>query len=491
MRLAKLILVACLLCACSEKGEDQHPKQKEGIEQMLRDTHIPQLISEAEAALSTDPQPHFTVHGDAAYRYIRSQYNLSVTATEGGTAVASLLAGQSGTSLDVTENQAVILTATPNAGYRFVRWVAVSGIQTNTFKRINGETDNSTAVESLQTVVLTMPPNAVALTAEFIRMVDLAHIQVTANEKRLSIASQVVAADDAYHTITLDGIDEADALKLVIASQADNNPAGFRVDNIQLSADPTSETETPETPEPPGPFFAETFGATLVASPWPKIAAYTAYDMKAPVVYSDPYNNADVRSTGTLDNHVWLPANKDAELTIAHIDTKEKTGLRLSFDVAVSADQSNGTRSGNTEIRKTARPDTRARGSVIQNGNKIKITYWMYAYNIAGRVSIPITAITDPSPAKNATFTAPFYSNDPTLNFTGLDSEYWPKEPLEITVGAGQVPAGVDAALPGCAEGDFVEIYTTSNLFYGARLVGLIPADSLLAFFCRIESVTP
>lgn len=81
-------------------------------------------------------------------------------------------------------------------------------------------------------------------------------------------------------------------------------------------------------------FFNETFGERYEKPKegWLKIAQFTYWDMKD-VTYSDQYGNADIRNTSTMDNALWLPANKDAELHITGFETGYK-GVKLSFDVA-------------------------------------------------------------------------------------------------------------------------------------------------------------
>lgn len=171
---------------------------------------------------------------------------------------------------------------------------------------------------------------------------DLAKIVVKANGATLSIPSQVIS-DNTYHTVTLEGIPDAATLTLSIMGKAADNTLGFRVDNIKVATGGTSGGTVTPTPDPaPTGDFVETFGSVKGTSPWPKIAAYTGWDMKSPVVYSDQFGNADVRSTNAFDNHTWFPANKDSELSIAGIDIKGKTNVKVSFDVAVNVYQGVG-----------------------------------------------------------------------------------------------------------------------------------------------------
>ena len=66
----------------------------------------------------------------------------------------------------------------------------------------------------------------------------------------------------------------------------------------------------------------------------------------------------------------------------------------------------------------------------------------------------------------------------------------WSTEPLTITLGTTAILEGLERALPGCHEGDSVQIYMTSNLAYGKHLVGVVPKNSMVAWYIKIEKVT-
>lgn len=84
--------------------------------------------------------------------------------------------------------------------------------------------------------------------------------------------------------------------------------------------------------------FYETFGTGYYPSgSRPKIAEFTDFDMKSPVAYADATGSADVRSmSGDNGAHVWLPANKNSQLSISGINTGNKSNLRLSYQVAAN-----------------------------------------------------------------------------------------------------------------------------------------------------------
>lgn len=83
--------------------------------------------------------------------------------------------------------------------------------------------------------------------------------------------------------------------------------------------------------------YTEDFGSTIVSSNT-KIAAFTGWSNTA-VTYTDQFAVSDIRvlkSGDNLTNHVWLPANKDAELAISNINTEKSSKLKLTFDIAAN-----------------------------------------------------------------------------------------------------------------------------------------------------------
>ena len=62
-----------------------------------------------------------------------------------------------------------------------------------------------------------------------------------------------------------------------------------------------------------------------------KIAEFTDFDNKN-VTFSDPTGNADIRTAGTMNAHVWFPANKEAKLIIEGIDISGFKNVKLSYD---------------------------------------------------------------------------------------------------------------------------------------------------------------
>ncbi len=66
-------LAVLVSVGCSDK-EDVLPAQRERIVSFLERTHVPHLVEESQVEPDTET-PFYTVTGDAAYRYVVSQYN--------------------------------------------------------------------------------------------------------------------------------------------------------------------------------------------------------------------------------------------------------------------------------------------------------------------------------------------------------------------------------------------------------------------------------
>ncbi|MDR1681872.1 MAG: DUF5689 domain-containing protein, partial [Candidatus Symbiothrix sp.] len=98
----------------------------------------------------------------------------------------------------------------------------------------------------------------------------------------------------------------------------------------------------PPTPPVGEGFFHETFGdGDYPSGSRPKIAEFNDFDMKAPYVFSDQYAVADIRSTSTINAHVWLPAysttfNATSQLKITGI-ASGYTQMKLFYDIATNS----------------------------------------------------------------------------------------------------------------------------------------------------------
>ena len=80
-----------------------------------------------------------------------------------------------------------------------------------------------------------------------------------------------------------------------------------------------------------------------------------------------------------------------------------------------------------------------------------------------------------------------------TIVDVGDKSNYtldWSEEPLTIVLGQTEILEGLELTLPGCHEADSVQVYMTSNLAYGKKLIGVVPKNSMVAWYMKIEKVT-
>ena len=65
----------------------------------------------------------------------------------------------------------------------------------------------------------------------------------------------------------------------------------------------------------------------------------------------------------------------------------------------------------------------------------------------------------------------------------------WSTEPLRVTLGATEMIEGLNIALPGCREKDSVQLFITSNLAYGKKIVGEVPKNTAVAWYLKIDKV--
>ena len=148
-------------------------------------------------------------------------------------------------------------------------------------------------------------------------------------------------------------------------------------------------------------------------------------------------------------------------------------------------------------------------GNVIEDNPAFYSVFGRYAYRHivnyyeAGREDKPVVewgdrldirfdayTFTGSEPSTSAIY---WSNNAETIQELGKKSGNtldWPTEPLAITLGTTAILEGLERALPGCHEGDSVQIYMTSNLAYGKHLVGVVPKNSMVAWYIKIEKVT-
>ena len=148
-------------------------------------------------------------------------------------------------------------------------------------------------------------------------------------------------------------------------------------------------------------------------------------------------------------------------------------------------------------------------GNVIEDNPAFYSVFGRYAYRHivnyydAGREDKPVVEWGDRLEIRFDAYTftgsepstsAIYWSNNPeTIQELGKKSGNtldWSTEPLAITLGTTAILEGLERVLPGCHEGDSVQIYMTSNLAYGKHLVGVVPKNSMVAWYIKIEKVT-
>ncbi len=71
-----------------------------------------------------------------------------------------------------------------------------------------------------------------------------------------------------------------------------------------------------------------------------------------------------------------------------------------------------------------------------------------------------------------------------------LDAKYWNTEPLRIKIGSGSVIKGLDDALPSCRVGDTVQVFIPTDLGFGSKGNGTVPANTALMYLINIQNIT-
>lgn len=156
---------------------------------------------------------------------------------------------------------------------------------------------------------------------------------------------------------TLSIVDDQPKVQMGIASITDwIDKAGGNVDvdfgdEGGTTPDPTPNPNPNPNPDPepqPEPvdgtiLFNETFGEPQKNGKfWPTVNKYDGWTDSHNLTYSDPlqgtnaYSNANIRSTSTMDGHLWLTAGKDAALRIAGFDAKTYKTVQLTYNIAAN-----------------------------------------------------------------------------------------------------------------------------------------------------------
>lgn len=145
-------------------------------------------------------------------------------------------------------------------------------------------------------------------------------------------------------------------------------------------------------------------------------------------------------------------------------------------------------------------------GSVIENNPKFYTVFGRYAYRYidnyydadrdtrtevewGDEVHLRFNAYVFES--SEPSYKDPYWSNVPeVIAALGKHGDLsWSKEVLVVKLGTTDIIEGVERSLVGCREQDSVQVFMTSSLGYGKRLVGSVPKNSSLAWYMKIEKV--
>lgn len=121
-----------------------------------------------------------------------------------------------------------------------------------------------------------------------------------------------------------------------------SSSAKWEIKNIKLTMS-DGGTVDPPAPGVEAVIFEEDCGEGKYEKPgsgWAKVGAYSGWT-NTNLTFTDGGGKgwADIRNTGTFDNHVWLPAyaaDKASSFKITGFSTEGFTGLKLSYDIAVN-----------------------------------------------------------------------------------------------------------------------------------------------------------
>ena len=61
---------------------------------------------------------------------------------------------------------------------------------------------------------------------------------------------------------------------------------------------------------------------------------------------------------------------------------------------------------------------------------------------------------------------------------------------MTVKIGAGSVIKGLDNALPSCRTGDTVQVFIPTDLGYGDKSAGVVPANTALMYLINIQNIT-
>lgn len=177
-----------------------------------------------------------------------------------------------------------------------------------------------------------------------------AKLELTLNGKSVEASLPVTSlnAGSKYEIpVTVKGGTEAETFNVTFGNATITDwTTGTVTGNIDVDFGNGGETPDPD-PQPgvETTIFEETFGTVEKKDNgyWPAVNEFKGYDNKS-LTFSDPqqiaggfeYSQASIRSTSTLDAHVWLPASKDSQLQIAGFTTTGYKTLKLTYEITAN-----------------------------------------------------------------------------------------------------------------------------------------------------------
>ena len=114
---------------------------------------------------------------------------------------------------------------------------------------------------------------------------------------------------------------------------------------------------------------------------------------------------------------------------------------------------------------------------IIEWGNNLQIRFNAYIF-------------TGSEPSTSSIYLSNIPEIIERLGKTSGNTLTWSSEPLNIKLGTTKILKGIESSLPGCHEADSVQVYMSSNLAYGDEIMGVVPKESMIAWYMKIEKVT-
>ena len=119
----------------------------------------------------------------------------------------------------------------------------------------------------------------------------------------------------------------------------------------------------------------------------------------------------------------------------------------------------------------------------IKLGDKVKLRFNAYIFNGKEPSTPAIYWSNVPSVIKDL--------GDRLFQQHTINSLKWSTDPLIVKLGETEILEGLELTLQDCYEGDSIQVYISSNLAYGNKPVGVIPKNSMVAWYIKIMEIRP